>query len=409
MWLVAALTLAAPAAGETLREALAEAWATNPALAAARARQEALAEAPEQARAAGRLTAAATGIGGYDDLGYGRAATGVVAATLPIWTGGRVPSAIRAADQDVAAGAERLRDAEQAVLEQVVQVYAALLFNQQAVEVARVGIERLDQQVAETRARFDLGQATLTDVAQLEAQRASVAANLADAQGALATTRADYRAIVGRDPGALTAEGREPDLPRSLAEARVAAAETNPLLLAQRRTLQASAARIDAARAEGAPALDAGGGYGRGLRFGDAKGGFPAAANVGLTLRIPLLTGGLVGSRVREARATWRADRFAADAAAREAERGTDTAWAALSAAGTRLEAGNAGLKAADLALRGVREEYGFGLRTTVDILIADQSYRGAQLDVARARADLLVAQAGVLRAIGRLTLAAYR
>ena len=98
-----------------------------------------------------------------------------------------------------------------------------------------------------------------------------------------------------------------------------------------------------------------------------------------------------------------------ARAATREAERGTDAAWAALIAARTRLEAGVAGLKAADLALRGVRAEYGFGLRSTVDILIADQSYRGAQLDVARARADVLVAQAGMLRAIGGLTLAAYR
>lgn len=410
MLLAAALTLAAPATGETLREALAEAWASNPALAAARARQEALAEAPEQARAAGRLTAAATGNGGYDDLGYGRSATGVVAATLPIWTGGRVPSAVRAADGDVAAGAERLRDTEQAVLEQVVQVYAGLLFNQQAVEVARVGIERLDQQVAEARARFWLGQSTLTDVAQLEAQRASVAANLADAEAARATTQAAYRAIVGREAATLTAEdGTAPDLPRTLADARGAAAESNPLLLAQRRTLGASAARIDAARAAGAPELDATGGYGRGATIGDGRGGFPVAANAGLTLRIPLLTGGLVGSRVREARATWRADRFAVDAATREAERGTDAAWAALTAARTRLDAGIAGLKAADLALRGVRAEYGFGLRTTVDILIADQSYRGAQLDVARARADVLVAQAGVLRAIGRLTLAAYR
>ncbi len=409
--LAAALTLAMPASGETLREALAEAWVSNPALAAARARQDALAETPEQARAAGRLAAAASGGAGYDDLGYGRAATGVVAATLPIWTGGRVPSAVRAASSDVAAGRERLRDTEQAVLEQVVEVYAALLFNQQSVEVARVGIERLDRQVEEARARFGLGQSTLTDVAQLEAQRASVAANLADGEGALATTQAAYRAIVGRAAGTLTApaDGTSPDLPRTLDDARGAAAASNPLLLAQRRALGASAARIDAARAEGAPALDASGGYGRGTRIGDAGGGFPFAGNAGLTLRIPLLTGGFVGSRVREARANWRADRFAVDAATREAERGTDAAWAALIAARMRLEAGVAGLKAADLALRGVRAEYGFGLRSTVDILIADQSYRGAQLDVARARADVLVAQAGMLRAVGGLTLAAYR
>lgn len=112
---------------------------------------------------------------------------------------------------------------------------------------------------------------------------------------------------------------------------------------------------------------------------------------------------------MRESRANLRADRFAVDAATREAERGTDAAWAALVAAQARLEAEVAGLKAAELALRGVRAEYGVGLRSTVDILIADQSYRRAQLDVERARADVLVAQAGMLRAIGGLTFAAYR
>ncbi len=53
--------VAAPASAETLREAIAAAWEGNPELAAARARQEALAETPDQARAAGRLTAGATG------------------------------------------------------------------------------------------------------------------------------------------------------------------------------------------------------------------------------------------------------------------------------------------------------------------------------------------------------------
>lgn len=54
---VVALCLSGTASGETLRDAVAAAYATNPQLAAARARQEALAETPEQARAAGRLGA----------------------------------------------------------------------------------------------------------------------------------------------------------------------------------------------------------------------------------------------------------------------------------------------------------------------------------------------------------------
>lgn len=408
--LAASMLGSTPVAAETLREAIGIAWATNPELAAARARQEALAETPEQARAAGRLIADASGNVGYDRLGYGRSGSGVVAVALPIWTGGRVRSAVRAANGDVAAGTERLRDVEAAVLERVVGAYADLLFNQQAVEVARVGIERLDRQVAETRARFGLGQATRTDVAQLEAQRASVAANLADAEGALAATQAAYRAAVGQDAGTLVAEIPSPVvLPRTLGAARLAAENANPLVLAQRRTIEASAARIDQARAGRSPRLDVAGGYGRGVRAanGDFR-GFQDAANAGFTLHVPLLTGGLVPSQVRQAEATWRAERYQTEATTREVVRGADAAWAALTAAEGRLRASAEGLAAADLALKGVRAEYGFGLRSTIDILVADQSFRGAQLDVARARTDILTAHAALLRATGRMGLDAF-
>ena len=406
----AGLCLAMPAPAETLREAIMAAYATNPQLAAARARQEALAEAPEQARAPGRPTLSADAGVGYDRLGYGRAGSASVSAVLPIWTGGRVPAAVRAAGEDVAAGAEDLRDIEAAILEGVVTAYADLLYNQQAVEVARVGIERLDAQVAEAQSRFTLGQATRTDVAQLEAQRATVVANLADAEGALATAAAAYRAAVGQDAGVLSAEAIMPAaLPADREQARRAAETANPLLLRQRRAVAGSVARIDQARAERAPSVDMAGAYGRGVRLsaGDMR-TYDSAASVGLSLRLPLLTGGLVPSRIRQAEAVSRAERFQLDAAMREAVRAVDAAWAALGAARARLDATVTGLAAADVALKGVRAEYGFGLRSTIDILVADQSFRGAQLAVASARADVLVAQARLLRAAGRLDVDAY-
>ncbi|MDQ1155697.1 outer membrane protein [Sphingomonas sp. SORGH_AS 950] len=419
-WLLtgAALALAVPASGETLRDAIAAAWDGNPQLAAARARQEALAETPNQARAAGRLTAAATGGAGYDRLGYddtGRrsgasSGTGAVTATLPIWTGGRVRAAVRAADGDVAAGGEALRDVEADVLERVVGAYADLLYTQQAVEIARVGIERLDRQVAEARSRYGLGQATRTDIAQLEAQRASVVSNLVDAEGAAATAAASYRAVVGRDAGALDATIAPPTaLPRTLADARGAAEAANPLLLAQRQRVEAASARVDQARAERAPALDLTGNYGRGVQVAGGRWtGFDSAASAGLGLRVPLLTGGLVASHVRQAEAVRRAERFDVETAARNAVRSADTAWASLIAAEGRLKASVEGLAAADLALKGVRAEYGFGLRSTIDILVADQSYRSAQLAVARAKVDVLTAQAALLRATGRMGRGAF-
>lgn len=405
-----ACLLATPASGETLREAIAAAYATNPQLAAARAGQEARTEAWEQARAAGRLTAETAAGAGYDRSGFGRAGSATAGVTLPVWTGGRVPSAVRAAEGDIAAGAEGLRDTEAAILESVVVAYADLLYNQQAVDVARVGIERLDAQVAEARSRFRLGQATRTDVAQLEAQRASVVANLADAEGTLATIAAGYRAIVGQAAGTLSADvPASTALPATLDAARGAAQAGNPLLLRQRRVAEAAAARIARERAEGAPFLALNGSYGYGGRIVDDRlRGYEPAASAGLALRVPLLTGGLVASRVRQAEATHRAERFGIDAAAREATRAADAAWATLAAARTRLDANAEGLAAADLALKGVRAEYGFGLRSTIDILVADQSFRTAQLAVARSRSDVLIAQAALLRAAGRLTANAY-
>ena len=329
---------------------------------------------------------------------------------MPIWTGGRISSAVHAASADVAAGEQSLRDSEAAMLERVVAAYADLLFAQEAVEVARIGIERLDRQVDEAQSRFDMGEATRTDVAQLEAQRSSVIANLADAEAALATARAGYRAVVGEDPGVLEADVPTPAmLPADLADARADAELANPRLLERMRIVEASEARIDRARADGAPSVELAGAYGRRVQeAGGTLRSYDNAASVGVSLRIPLLTGGLVSSRVREAKATTRADRYAAEAELRETMRLVETAWAALQAAGLRKEASRAGLAAAQIALDGVRAEYEFGLRSTIDILLAEQSYRAAQIALGRARSDVLIAQAALLRATGHLDRVAF-
>jgi len=303
-----------------------------------------------------------------------------------------------------------LRDSEAAMLQRVVTAYADLLFAQEAVEVARIGIERLDQQVGEAQSRFDLGEATRTDVAQLEAQRSSVIANLADAEAGSASARATYLAVVGRDPEMLDNVTPLPSLlPADLSAARAYAEIANPRLLERLRIAEASAARIDRARAEGSPSVGLSGAYGGAVRetSGDLR-GYNNIASVGITLRIPLVSGGLVASQVREAEATFRADRYAVLAVARETIRSVDTAWADLQAATRRERANEEGLIAAKLTLDGVRAEYEYGLRSTLDILLSEQSYRSAQLALARARSDVLIAQAALLKASGLLNRKAY-
>ncbi len=407
---VALIALAGPAQAETLAQAIAAACATNPTLAAARSRQDALAETPEQARAGGRLVVAADAAGGYDRFDYGKGAGGTVSAALPIWTGGRVPSAVRAASGDVASGAERLRDTEAAVLETVIAVYADLLYDQQAVAIAQADIALLDDQVADSRARFKLGNATRTDVARLEAQRAGAAATLAAARSSVANDLADYRAVVGHDADRLA----DPPtgvaaLPGTIDQARARAVAENPLYRSSLHAADAAAARIAQARANGAPSLVLGGAYGYDADLSrDAGRTYPRAADAGLVLHVPILTGGLIASQVREARADHRAAAYDSDAARREAIRTAEGAWAALTSARDEADANAQAVAAADLALKGVRAEYRFGLRSTLDILVADESLRGAQLAFARSRSDALRAEAALLRATGRLDRSAF-
>ena len=412
-WLLGAAVLilaAAPGSAETLRDAMAAAVQTNPTLAAAQARQEALGETVAQARSAGRLTLSVDAAGGYDRYDYGKGGTATIGAALPIWTGGRVSSAVRAAKADVAAGDESVRDRQAALLTDVVATYAALLFDQQAAAIARADIDLLDWQVAEARARFTLGTSTRTDVAQLEAQRASAVASLAAASATLDTTAAQYRATVGHEPGALALPtGPLPALPGTLDQARARALVSNPLLRASRYAADASADRIDAARANGNPSVTAGVGYGYADSIaGSGNRAYPVTTTAILAVHVPILTGGLVASQVRQARAAHRADLFDTDAQAREATRGVDAAWAALAGARAQIEADTGRVTAADLALKGVRAEYAFGLRTTLDILVADESLRAAQLSLANDQSSALVAEAALLRATGTLTPALF-
>lgn len=408
--LFAALALfAAPVQAQSLAQAVKDAHAGNPILAEARARQDALSEAPEQARAAGRITVS---LDAGADYGAGDAASAALTAAVPLWRGGRIAAAVGTAEALVMAGEQRLRAREAVVLERVVAAYAEVLFAQEAESVAAIGIERLDRQIEEAQLRFELGQATRTDVAQLRAQRAGVVGSLADARAALGRARADYAAVVGSEPSRLEAAAvTSPSIPRALDQARAAASANNPELLEQLALAQAAQARIAGARAEWAPDLALVGSAGRTEALGaqDFRTGFGQSASISIALRIPLLTGGAVPSRIREARANARAEGFAAEASERETLRAVDSAWADLLGARQRLTAGEEGLASADIALRGVRAEYELGLRDTVDLLIAEQSYRAAQLDLARSRSDLMLVEAGLLRAMGLLTADAYR
>ncbi len=117
----------------------------------------------------------------------------------------------------------------------------------------------------------------------------------------------------------------------------------------------------------------------------------------------PLLTGGLTGSQVRAAVAQNTSDRIAIETARRQVVQAVSSDWSQLLSGRAGVVAGQAGVEAATMTLKGSQAEYGFALRTTLDVLIADENLREAQITLAESRHDTYLAEASVLDVSGRL------
>jgi outer membrane protein len=74
-----------------------------------------------------------------------------------------------------------------------------------------------------------------------------------------------------------------------------------------------------------------------------------------------------------------------------------------LQASKAAIASNEAAVKAAEIALEGVREEARVGQRTTLDVLNAQQTLLNARVSLVSAQRDRVVASYVVMAAIGRL------
>lgn len=424
-----ALTIAAPASAETLAEAIALAYDSNPTLQAQRATQRALDENWVQARSGYRPQAQISGSVAYADIrspGKGdyidtngdgildtlivgrrdqNSATATLQLNQPLYTGGRVAAAVNAAEADILAGREQLRRTEASVMQSVIQAYADTRRDQEGLRIREENVRVLQRQLEESKARFDVGEITRTDVAQSEARLAAAEAQLSQAQAQLASSRATYAAVVGQNPGTLAAEPPLADLlPADVSQAYEAAENNNPQIRQAQYTEQGSRARLAAAKAEHMPSvgLTSSVGY---TGTADPWSGEDSARTVraGATVTVPLFTGGLTSSRVRAAAERNNAERINVEVARRAVMQSLTQSWNQHLASKANIASTEQQVKAARIAAEGTKQEQQVGLRTTLDVLNAEQELRNAELSQVSARRDEFVASSLVLAQMGRL------
>jgi outer membrane protein len=412
--------LAAPVAAETLAEALAEAYQNNPNLQSQRATQRVTDETYIQARSGWRPTLTLQASGGYEelriprsDLSLGertreRGNSGALTLTFnqPIWTGGRVAAAVTAANADVLQGRENLRRIENQVMQAVITAYMDVRQNEEDLRIRQENVKVLHAQLEESQARFDVGEITRTDVALSQARLAAAQGSLSSSQAQLAISRAGYAALVGHNPGDLAPEPSLAHLmPGNVDDAFTVAEQNSPLLRGQLFAEQASRARVAGARAERMPnvSLQAAERYTGGPIDPFDQGIYRRDSTATVNVTVPIFNGGLTSSRVRSAIERNNIDRITIETQRRSVLQTVTQAWNTLMAARANIVSTDEQVRAAKIAAEGTHEEEQVGLRSTIDVLNAEQELRAAQLGYVSARHDEYVAAASILAAMGRL------
>ena len=118
---------------------------------------------------------------------------------------------------------------------------------------------------------------------------------------------------------------------------------------------------------------------------------------------IPLYQQGAVSSRVRQAKQISNQRRIEIEEARRRSGQESTSAWEALQTARAQIRSFESGVRSAEIALEGVRQENEVGARTILDILDAEQELLDAQVNLVRSQRDEIVAGFAVLAAIGQL------
>ncbi len=402
---------------ETLREAMVKAYNSNPDIIGDRASLRANDENVPIARAAGLPGVGANA--GYNEnlydtdssgVGSPRTGTAGVSLSVPVFSGGRVRNAIRAAETRVEAGRAALRTSETQLFGDVVAAYLDVLRDEAIVQLNLQNVRVLDVNLQATRDRFEVGDLTRTDVAQSEARLAISQSQLRGAEAQLISSRENYIRVIGSPPGVLAPPPPLPNLPASPEQAVQVALAENPSLAAAGKLRDAAGYDVGIARAGRLPQVSVGVGgdyYNRfggvssiGQALGTPNDGFAASAGVNLTL--PLFQGGRPAAQVRQAQALQSAAIEQVTATERGVIAQTRSAFAVYQSALRVIDSSTVAVSANRLSLEGVRAENSVGTRTILDILNAEQELLNSQVGLVRAQRDAYVAGFTVLAAMGR-------
>lgn len=313
------------------------------------------------------------------------------------------------AQQQISVAEAQLSSADQDLVLRVAQAYFDVLQSQDALRFIQAQQAAIAEQLAQAKRSFEVGSATITDSNEAQAR-----ADLSNAQEIAALNDLDLKRralnrIVGSTPGTLAVLGNtlQPVAPSPASlDAWIARAEAgSPQLKAQRAAFNIAQLEIERNRAGHYPTLDAVASYSdaRDQNFGNFQVN-NKTTQIGLQFNLPLYQGGLVNSRVREAVANQDKARADLEDTRRQIDLTTSQAYLGVTSGAAQVKALEQALVSSQTSLNSSKLGLEVGVRTTLDVLNAQQQLYATQRDLAAARYAYLLSGLRLKAAAGSLT-----
>jgi len=313
--------------------------------------------------------------------------------------------ALQRADAQVAQAQADYQAAQQDLIARVAQRYFDVLAAQDDLDAQNANLASVNRQLEQAEKRYDVGLIAVTDVQEARAAHDSGAAAVIAAKRQLASAQELLREITG-DVFESLARPNEPfelASPDPSSEERWVEMALQQNLSVVSSRLAADIARNNVSAASGGhlPSLDlVASRYKASVdgQYTNAN-GTPYGTNsldqyqntIGLQFTIPLFSGGMVSSQVRQAVYQHRAAKERLERVARQTEHDARDAYLGVLSEISHVKALRRALESNATALNATEAGYEAGTRTAVDVLESRRRWIQAQTDYSRSRYDYMV------------------
>ncbi len=290
------------------------------------------------------------------------------------------------------------------------QAYFDILLAQDKIDLIEAQKAAITKQLEQAKANFEVGTATITDVHEAQARYDLLIAQDIAARNDLEVRKRAIQSIIGQMPAPLA--GAKESLavvvpaPQDMEKWVELAEQHSPQLNFQQKALALATQEIDRAHAGHLPTVDAVGSFNDNRANGSMNGIGSDTQNftIGLQLQVPIYQGGSITSREREAVLLQQKAKDEVEQARRQVGLQAREAYLNVASAVAQVKAYEQALASSQSSLDSTSLGYEVGVRTSVDVLNAQQQYYSAKRDLLQARYTWLLSVIKLKAAAGLLT-----